>query len=411
MSKTKSTKRKRHSAPFKAKVGLEALIGIKTVGQIARDYEVHPVQVTQWKGVIRERLPELFEPAGRAEVDQGQMIAQLHEKIGELTVELDWLKKNRRSWASEDLARIDQPMPRIEHPSAVRVGGPVPQRLLLRAQSGDAGESGPDAAAGRAPPEAPGLWEPTANRMAAAGGAGAEPQAGGAVAADHGHRGHLPAAFTEPSPGRASDLSVSVGRLGNHGSGPGVVCGHHLCAHGLWLHVSGGGDGLVEPLRAGLGAVQQPGGGVLCAGLAGGAGARPLGAVDLQQRPGHAVHQRAVPGGGGVSRDGSEHGRAWALDGQPLHRTALAERQVREHLSAGLCGWTDGSARPLALVPRVQQRTSPSSVGLCDAIGLVFPARRVWSQARSLGLKSERLRRYKESGQIGITETNGSTTK
>jgi transposase-like protein len=47
--KTK-TKRKRHSAAFKAKVGLEAVIGIKTVAQIAREYSVHPVQVSQWKG-------------------------------------------------------------------------------------------------------------------------------------------------------------------------------------------------------------------------------------------------------------------------------------------------------------------------------------------------------------------------
>jgi transposase-like protein len=96
MSKTKSNKRKRYSGAFKAKVGLEALIGIKTVGQIAREYEIHPVQVTQWKGVVRERLPELFEPPGPAQDDQGRMIAQLHEKIGELTVELDWLKKKSK---------------------------------------------------------------------------------------------------------------------------------------------------------------------------------------------------------------------------------------------------------------------------------------------------------------------------
>ena len=91
-------KRKRYSGAFKAKVGLEALIGIKTVGQIARAYEVHPVQVTQWKGVIRQRLPELFE-AARAEgsgPDQHELIAQLHEKIGQLTVEVDWLKKKCR---------------------------------------------------------------------------------------------------------------------------------------------------------------------------------------------------------------------------------------------------------------------------------------------------------------------------
>jgi transposase-like protein len=87
------TKRKRYSGAFKAKVGLEALMGVKTVGQIARDYEVHPVQVTQWKGIIRDHLPELFESPQVVSEDHERTVAQLHEKIGELSVEVDWLKK------------------------------------------------------------------------------------------------------------------------------------------------------------------------------------------------------------------------------------------------------------------------------------------------------------------------------
>lgn len=88
------TKRKRYSAAFKAKVGLEALRGLKTVGEIARDYQVHPVQVTQWKGVVRDHLPELFEPKVGGQTDDNQeLVGQLHEKIGQLTVEVDWLKK------------------------------------------------------------------------------------------------------------------------------------------------------------------------------------------------------------------------------------------------------------------------------------------------------------------------------
>jgi transposase len=86
-------KRKRYTGAFKAKVGLEALMGIKTVGQIAREYQVHPVQVTQWKGVLRDRLPELFESPPAAGQDHEQLVAQLHEKIGQLSVEVDWLKK------------------------------------------------------------------------------------------------------------------------------------------------------------------------------------------------------------------------------------------------------------------------------------------------------------------------------
>ena len=89
-------KRKRHTGAFKAKVGLEALMGIKTVGQIAREYQIHPVQVTQWKGVVRDRVPELFESARAADQDSQELVAQLHEKIGQLSVEVDWLKKKCR---------------------------------------------------------------------------------------------------------------------------------------------------------------------------------------------------------------------------------------------------------------------------------------------------------------------------
>lgn len=93
--KTK-TKRKKHSSAFKAKVGMEAMLGIKTVAQIAREYAVHPVQVSQWKTVIRERLPELFEGGGQAGEDSQKLVADLHQKIGELTVDLDYLKKKSR---------------------------------------------------------------------------------------------------------------------------------------------------------------------------------------------------------------------------------------------------------------------------------------------------------------------------
>jgi transposase-like protein len=91
-----TTKRRRFTGAFKAKVGLEALMGVKTVSQIARSYQVHPAQVTQWKATVRDRLPELFEPGNGPVEDQGELIAQLHEKIGQLTIEVDWLKKKSR---------------------------------------------------------------------------------------------------------------------------------------------------------------------------------------------------------------------------------------------------------------------------------------------------------------------------
>jgi transposase-like protein len=89
-------KRKQYSGAFKAKIGLEALMGIKTTAQIAREYEVHPLLVGQWKLVIRERLPQLFERGNAVPDDRERVIAQLHQKIGQLTVDLDWLKKKSK---------------------------------------------------------------------------------------------------------------------------------------------------------------------------------------------------------------------------------------------------------------------------------------------------------------------------
>lgn len=98
MRKSRSMKRKRkqYSGAFKAKVGLEAMIGIKTTAQIAREYQVHPLLVTQWKKVLRDRMPEIFEKGKVVSDDSERTIAALHQKIGQLTVDLDWLKKKCR---------------------------------------------------------------------------------------------------------------------------------------------------------------------------------------------------------------------------------------------------------------------------------------------------------------------------
>src|ERR1041385_1445650 len=99
MRKSRSMKRKRkhYSGAFKAKVGLEAVMGIKTVAQLAREYQVHPVLVSQWKATIRDRVHELLQTPGTPmSEDSERRIAALHEKIGELTVSLDWLKKKSK---------------------------------------------------------------------------------------------------------------------------------------------------------------------------------------------------------------------------------------------------------------------------------------------------------------------------
>jgi transposase len=87
-------KRKVHSPEFKAKVGLEALKGVKTINEIGQEYGVHPVQVGQWKKAIQEKAKSLFEgKRGPKPVVEHQEPERLYSEIGKLKMELDWLKK------------------------------------------------------------------------------------------------------------------------------------------------------------------------------------------------------------------------------------------------------------------------------------------------------------------------------
>ena len=88
------TRRRQHSAEFKAKVALEALRGEWTINKLAAEYGVYPVQITQWKKVVLEELPKVFSSCRGAEVkEEAALKAALYQQIGPLKVELDWLKK------------------------------------------------------------------------------------------------------------------------------------------------------------------------------------------------------------------------------------------------------------------------------------------------------------------------------
>ena len=91
---TDSRKRSVNILEFKAKVGLEAVRGVKTINEIAQDYEVHPVQVSQWKREIQDQAKTLFEgKRGPQPVSAHSAPDRLYGEIGRLKMELDWLKK------------------------------------------------------------------------------------------------------------------------------------------------------------------------------------------------------------------------------------------------------------------------------------------------------------------------------
>jgi putative transposase len=89
-----AAQRKHYSADFKARVALEALKGHKTMNELVSLYGVHSTQIAKWKKQLQHELPQIFSNR-REKRDQDQEVlqAQLYQQIGQLKVELDWLKK------------------------------------------------------------------------------------------------------------------------------------------------------------------------------------------------------------------------------------------------------------------------------------------------------------------------------
>ena len=88
-------KRRNHSSAFKAKVGLAAVKGDRTVAELAGQFDLHPNQVTAWKKQLLDSAPDVFDGEGGsgATADLEGQVKDLHAKIGELSMEKDFLSK------------------------------------------------------------------------------------------------------------------------------------------------------------------------------------------------------------------------------------------------------------------------------------------------------------------------------
>ena len=86
--------RKNHSKEFKAKVALEAVRGMCSLGELASRYKVHPTQIVQWKKQLQELAPQVFERGRSACLgDTEGLTGPLYQEIGRLKMEVDFLRK------------------------------------------------------------------------------------------------------------------------------------------------------------------------------------------------------------------------------------------------------------------------------------------------------------------------------
>ena len=93
MEQIMSKKRRNHSPEFKAKVALEAARGDITRAELASKYNIHPSQITTWKSELIENAASLFAGKSNKDKHDSEEVDKLHAKIGQLTMENDFLAK------------------------------------------------------------------------------------------------------------------------------------------------------------------------------------------------------------------------------------------------------------------------------------------------------------------------------
>ena len=90
--------RKGHDAAFKARVALEAMKEEKTLAQLSSEFGVHANQIRQWRKRLLDELPKFFsDRRQKGDQEKDDLICELYRQIGQLKVEVDWLKKKSQT--------------------------------------------------------------------------------------------------------------------------------------------------------------------------------------------------------------------------------------------------------------------------------------------------------------------------
>ena len=86
-------KRRNHSASFKAKVALAAIRGDKTLAELSEQFDVHQNQIQDWRRKLLDKADQVFDRSGSLSGDSDHKVKELHAKIGQLTMERDFLEQ------------------------------------------------------------------------------------------------------------------------------------------------------------------------------------------------------------------------------------------------------------------------------------------------------------------------------
>ena len=139
-------KRRQYSNDFKFKIALEAVKGVKTVSQIAAEYNLHPTQIGNWKKQLLQQGSTVFtRPNDQQQREQQDREVELYEQIGRLKMELEWLKKKATPFDWPETGAIGNRALLVEPTSAMWVNRAEPVELLLSAGVGKSVKFDPDA--------------------------------------------------------------------------------------------------------------------------------------------------------------------------------------------------------------------------------------------------------------------------
>jgi len=351
-----SKKRRQHSPELKVRVGLEALKGIEPVHAIAAKYQVHPVQVSQWKKEMLERLPEVFaRKAPTSVAEAAEREARLYQKIGQLEWNSTGLKKNLRSSTAERRKMIEPAHPRIATARQCQLLGlprstyyhrpqPTPtDDLAFMRQIDEVYLAHPEFGSRR--------WR-----------AGSVAKATASIAKRvrrlmrwMGLEAILPEAELVAAPSGAPGVSVSAAESDGGAAQSGLGDGHHLYPDRGRVPVPVRRARLVIAGRSWLGPVEH----ARCALLRrnGAAGDRPVrGPGDLQHRPRLSVHfGRVYPAALGPRREALD-GRQGPVPRQRLRRTPVAHGEMGRGLPEKLLFAGRCPRQPRPLLPLLQRR-------------------------------------------------------